>query len=271
MTPRHLITHLWPGREHQTWRRTVQHLRARWPLFTGRREVSIAVDATTVDPAEVIDAFGDCDASFRIVGNDPQRGEGVSFPSLLRAVANEPGHTFYCHSKGATYPAGSISERWADVMFHLCLDYPEVVGATLQDHPIAGPCKRVEQRMGVDWHYSGAFFWFRNAEIECGPMFQASPVMRNSRFGAHLDLTSDRNAVERWPAMIFTDKDAGDLGLSNPRNLYDEINWRSWIEPRLRREFLFNDQRLAELRNCTTDFSMVPETTSETLRRLYAV
>lgn len=252
MTPLHLVTHLWPGREYNTWRRTVQHLRARWHLFTGRREVSIAVDDTTVDPGEVIDAFGDCDASFRIVGNDTQRGEGVSFPSLLRAVANEPGHTFYCHSKGSTYPAGSISERWADVMFHLCLDYPQVVGAVLQDHPIAGPCKRVEQRMGVDWHYSGTFFWFRTYLLS-------------------VPLTTDRNCIERWPAENWGASAGGDLGLANPRNLYDEINWRSWIEPRLRREFLFNDQRLAELKQCRTEWAMVPETTSETLGRLYAV
>lgn len=258
MTERHLICHIWPGSEHNTWRRTVQHLRARWSLFTGRREISIAVDDTTVDPGEVIDAFDDCDASFRIVGNNKALGEGVSFPSLLRSIANEPGQTFYCHSKGSSYPPCSLSERWADVMFHLCLDYPGLVGAALQDADFAGSCRRIENRMGVPWHYSGTFFWFKNR--------QPWPFM--VPYGD--PLTSDRTCVERWPAENCQHKRSADLGLADCRNLYDEINWRSWITMRFRKEILWNEQRKAERAACGTRWDLVPDTEFEPLEVVYA-
>jgi hypothetical protein len=222
---KHLICHLFPAKQHGTWRRTVQHILARRELFDGLKLVSIAVDHSTDLPREAVSAFRRHGFDCQIVDNDVGLGEGASFGGMLEHVTKFPGETFYCHAKGSTHAPDAPSQRWADLMFHLCLDYPDRTSAILHDNPIAGPCRRIEKRMGVDWHYSGTFFWFRNQEL-------AQPK------------TQDRNCVERWPAENFAV--GADLGLADCRNLYDEINWRSWITGRFRKEILWDASRKAD-------------------------
>lgn len=248
---RNLICHIWPGREHGTWRRTVQHLRARSHLFDGQRIVSIAIGPDTEEPEAVIEAFGDFETVYQFVENDAALGEGASFPRLLRCVAGEPVATFYCHSKGASHPPDHVSQRWADVGFHLCLDYPNEIAYCVDEFPIAGAFRRIEKRMGVDWHYSGTFFWFR------GFNFFRTP------------LTADRNCVERWPAEQEPSTLAADLGLADPRNLYDEINWRSWITRRFQKEILWNEGRKAEREASGTRWGELPPTVFQPLQVVY--
>lgn len=262
-----LICHIWPGPE-GTWRRTVEHLLARLSLFQHAR-ISIAVEKPG-DEFPVIQAFyrnrkwgetspmnpdnghllccydlGPEQVTLETVWNQ-RHGEAVSFPRLIQGLNRYDGHTFYCHSKGASYPPGSLSEQWADIMFHLCLDYP--VGPVLQDYPIAGAFRRIENRMYVPWHYSGTFFWFRNRDV----------FSRNWR-----QPMEDRNDVERWPARLFPAEESGDLGLADCRNLYDEVNWRSWIENRFRREVQWA-RKADRIKRVG-----LPETTFEPLREIY--
>lgn len=250
--PRNLVCHIYPLLKTGTWIRTVQHLRARSELFDGQRIISVALGPGTAMPEEVLEAFGDFEAVYRFVPNDEQLWEGASFAGLLNAFADAPGETFYCHSKGASHPADHVSQRWADVMFHLCLDYPATVADTLRLCPIAGPCMRVEKRMNVEWHYSGTFFWFYESAI-------------HSR-AVRLD---DRNCVERWPALNWEHTVAGNLGLMDCRNLYDEINWRSWITRRFQKEILWNEDRRSERSRCPTNWEEIPATVFQPLQVVY--
>lgn len=248
---RHLICHIYPLMATRTWRRTVQHLRARSHIFDGLRIVSIAIGPDTEEPEAVVEAFGDFETEFRFVENDPALCEGASFSRLLRAVSDEPGETFYCHSKGASHRQEHVSQRWADVGFHLCLDYPNEVSESLIRHATAGPFRRVENRMGVPWHYSGTLFWFNNL------------------YGMNAPKTQDRNCVERWPAENYEAKDSADIGLSDCRNLYDEINWRSWITRRFQKEVLWNAERKAEREASGTRWGDLPPTVFQPLQVIY--
>lgn len=260
---RHLICHIYPLRSTGTWRRTVAHLKARWSLFTGMRFVSVATGPETDSLQDVRDAFSDVSRLPYVfdVANDPQLGEGASFPKLLDMVQAMKGQTFYCHSKGCTYPDGHIAQAWADVGFHLCLDYP--AGLSVLSAPsmfdndafpkrIAGPFCRIENRMGVPWHYSGTLFWFKND--------------RALRFPK----TNDRNCVERWPSENFTLDQLGSLGLENCRNLYDEINWRSYITRRFQTDFLWNEEHVKGWRReASTDWASLPPTRFQPLQAVY--
>ena len=250
---KNLIAHIYALASTGTWRRSVQHLVARMPLFDGQRIVSIAVDEKTAKPEEVIEAFGDAEIVYRVVENDPALGEGVSFPLLLSEARQFDGATFYCHSKGASYDTFSpTAHSWADVAFHLCLDYPTALCVSIEHSRIAGPFKRVENRMGVDWHYSGTFFWF-----DWNHTFRVTP------------LTADRNCVERWPAEQMRSELSADLGLADCRNLYDPINWRSWITRRFQKEILWNEDRKADREAALTYWLKLPPTAFQPLQVVY--
>lgn len=254
---KNLIAHIFPLASTGTWRRSVQHLVARMPLFDGQRIVSIAVDEKTANPEEVIEAFGDAEIVYRVVENDPALGEGVSFPLLLSEARQFDGATFYCHSKGASYDTFSpTAHSWADVAFHLCLDYPTALCVSLEHCPFAGPFQRVEKRMSVDWHYSGTFFWFHRFYTDVPLKFL-------------LPLTADRNCVERWPAEQIVAKHAADLGLADCRNLYDPINWRSWITRRFQKEILWNEDRKADREAALTDWLKLPPTAFQPFQVVY--
>lgn len=265
MTQRNLIAHIWPGPT-GTWRRTVEHLLSRWDAFDQRIfAIAYDLDEQCDEVLSMIEKRGHRrfhDFRFHVTKNDSKRGESKSFYATTNMMDQMPreGHSLYCHTKGASYgPPGSppsatnpysptLAHNWADVMFHLCLDYPALVEATLQDHPIAGPFRRVENRMGVPWHYSGTFFWFRNRDVFSRDWRQ--PM-------------EDRNDVERWPARVFTAEESGDLGLADCRNLYDEINWRSWITRRFQKEIQWGRKGERVKR------AGLPATAFEPLREIY--
>lgn len=250
---KNLIAHIFPLASTGTWRRSVQHLVARMPLFDGQRIVSIAVDEKTAKPEEVIEAFGDAEIVYRVIDNDPALGEGASFTWLLSEARQFDGATFYCHGKGSSRdPFDPTAHMWADVMFHLALDYPGIIDCMLLRYPATGPFLRSEKRMGVDWHYSGTFFWFNSNE-------DLSPPKRE-----------DRNCVECWPAEQKWGRDgAVSLGLADCRNLYDPINWRSWITRRFQKEILWNEDRKADREAALTDWLKLPPTAFQPLQVVY--
>jgi hypothetical protein len=169
MTQRNLIMHVYPLACHQHWRRSIEHLKARWSQFTGRRVVSVAYDTKTCSVDEVREAFGECEVE--IVGrrNTPLQ-EVESFPHLLHAVSREPGITFYSHSKGCTHCRhDSASHIWCDAMAEACLDYPKLVDCALVDHDTCGAFRSRQVigdwRTSPPWHFAGTWYWFRNDAI----------------------------------------------------------------------------------------------------------
>jgi hypothetical protein len=124
------------------------------------------------------------------------------------------------------------------------------------DYPVAGSFMRREYRMEVDWHFSGTFFWFRNEDVFNQPHMKFSDPL-------------NRCDVERWPARMFKFEEAHCLGMPDCRNLYDEINWRSWITRRFQKEVLWDATMRRERTKAITDWSALPETAFEPLGEIY--
>lgn len=240
----HLACHIYP-RKHGTWRRTVAHILARDRLFTGKRVIAIATDDTTDDPQEVRDSLSGFDAEFIIVENSPRSREVLTHWMLLKRIEGLPGSTFFCHGKGSTHMADSVTQQWGDVMWHVLCDYPEVVKCVLEQRACVGCFRRFE---GLDcpWHFSGSFHWFRNADA----------FSRNWQ-----NIDRHYYGTETWPAKQFSLEESACLFMDRCGDLYHPDYWTGEVLPLFRRW-------LEQLRFCgvsmtdcsTTDWSRLPET-----------
>ena len=161
---RNLICHVYP-RSNGRYLRTVDHLRRRWRLFTGRKIIAVALDETTDSLPEVRGAFGDCEAEFLTVRNSELQ-EVETFVRSLERLAAEPGITFRCHAKGATHlDPRAASHAWADVMFSACLDFPGLIECALSRSAVCGAFRSHGIWGGPgyhNWHFAGSCYWFRN-------------------------------------------------------------------------------------------------------------
>lgn len=223
MMQRNLIMHVYPKACHPNWRRSVEHLRARFDQFTGRRIVSVAYDTGTDTPDMVREAFGDCEVEIIGVRNSPLQ-EVESFPRLLEAVSREPGVTLYCHAKGCTHCSPlSASHVWCDVMAEVCLDYPQLVDCALSQYEIAGAFRSTLQIMGPTsppWHYAGTWYWFRNDALFSRDWRSVDPLL----WGA-----------EAWPGRVVPFDRAFCLFMDGAQSLhlYDWAWWDTVILPAL--------------------------------------
>lgn len=234
---RNLVCHLFPLTAGGKWRRTVAHLAARRNLFNGRRLVAIARDHECDSADEVRAAFHDAqfECQFLDFANEAAVGEVRTFVPLLSQLAAAAQHenhvTFYCHTKGATWPESRApSHEWADVMFASCLDYPELVRALLSQSPICGSFRHHSpiRGTGAKWHYSGTFFWFRNDVV-------FDPLRRVS----WRSIAQSWCGTEAWPGVQFSLAESACLFSDNVsagvRNLYHQSYWDDLIRPAWRR------------------------------------
>ncbi len=216
---RHLIYHLYPAAHTDQWRWNLDQLLQRIDVFNGSRILGLAIDKTTVSAQEVRDYLGDRRFEVIEVPNDKRKGELTTFEKMMgRIQTTDPNAiVFYGHGKGTTAPSngktisgGTVPEmrRWAEAMYHGCLDDIPRVEAALTDHVFAGGFR--QRKSGGKWYYSGTFFWFRANAV----------FSREWRLKA-----KQRWAVEFWPATI-TDFDEnvclfadGVKGLYKPANL----------------------------------------------------
>lgn len=177
---RNLMMYIYPISQFEVWRWNVEQIRKRLHLFNGKRIITIATDHATNTVEEVQEAFCGERIDQWIVGeNDPTRWEMLGLPSMMSAVHScDPNEmTFYCHAKGVQGPA-HISDphfreqprvKWATCMYESCLDGIHLVEKALVDHTFAGSFKaRIihgQEPFRSSWHYSGTFYWFRNAKL----------------------------------------------------------------------------------------------------------
>ncbi len=216
---RNLLYHIWPVRG-STWRWNVDQLLRRIDLFNGRRVVSIFHDARSEPPEVVRDLLAPHGFEFLVAPNDA-RAEGAAFPALLEKVKSEVDDqvTFYAHAKGVRHEPRFPDplKKWVDTLYRVNLDDWPSVRAQLDRYPMTGAFKmqgqfRIHQNLG-DWHYSGTFFWFRNADVFGREGGWKAP---DFYFG-----------VEAWPGILFPATDTGCLLLDNLRRIpYDERFWR---------------------------------------------
>ena len=220
---KNLIYHIWPKAGNGMWQWNVEQLLKRIELFDGVRTIGIVTgDAATDNMTDTLEAVQAAFAGVRIDNwltcpNNPDLGEVVTFEKMLESLPHDANHiTFYGHAKGVRHSGERNTKRWAETMYEICLDNESFIEAALRSHPITGPFKRGIGLNQDDWHYSGTFFWFRNADV----------FARNWR-------TIDQNymGVEFWPRRLFNQTEGGSLFGHEAGFLYDDDAWNTHIQP----------------------------------------
>lgn len=224
---RHLLYHVCPMRGNGVWQRNVMQLRKRIGLFNGKRVVAI-VTGPGLDPPEAVkDLFAGTVQEWFVVPNSSARREVATFLPLLQHVhTTDPGHATFCaHAKGVTKPVnpGISVHRWTQIMYETNLDYWPLVERTLLRHHLAGSFKKVGRGFAGSasaWHYSGTFYWLRNAELFRREWRKVDPVWWGT---------------ESYPGRHFSADEAGCLfyeGRVPELNLYSIGYLRGRVLPR---------------------------------------
>ena len=212
---RNLLYHVYPVKENGVWQANLDQLIRHMDLFSGRRVVGIAIDPLRCDPAAaVMDYLRGHVEEFIVVQNLPALREVTTFVPLLRQVmSDDPNEvTFYGHAKGVTHKPGDWTtvHRWASMQYETCLgDWPRV-REILEDHAMAGSFRRYGQfdtPGNHRWHYSGAFYWFRNRDVFCRTWRRVDQVF----FGA-----------ESWPGLMFSKDQVGCIFRDESSDLYNQ-------------------------------------------------
>ena len=228
---RNLCMYIYPIADFEVWRWNVAQIRQRMSLFNGKRIVSVMTDHRTNALEDVREAFCGERIDQWIVGqNDPTQWEMQGLPAMLSAVHScDPNEmTFYCHAKGVQGPehisGPTFHEqprvKWATAMYGSCLDAPQLVERALVDNVFAGSFKR---RMvhgappyRSSWHFSGTFYWFRNARLFALPNWH---VFDCQWYGA-----------ETYPGQLVGWGQAAGLFCDHPPVLYLQEAWTGQVD-----------------------------------------
>lgn len=236
---RHLVYHVFP-RKGGVWRSNVNQLLERWPLFTGRKFVSVAtceklVLSGQIDTVAEVRAALPADAEILPVKNDPQAREVAAWvPNWSRALAaaGPDDAVMYGHAKGVTRPPGSPCHEWARVLYETNLDHWPLVADLLTRFPVAGSFKKRNWYSGstrLPFHYSGTFFWVRAGEMRRRTWDHVTPDWwGEGPWGGWSN--------EAWVGTAFKDDEAGTIfhegSAGTPFNLHEPGPW-----PEIRRRY----------------------------------
>jgi hypothetical protein len=228
MPRRNLIYHVWPVRG-AMWQWNLDQLIRRVDMFNGRRILGIVHDDRSVPPEEVQEFVAGHGFEFVIAKNDVERGEVVTFPLMMEKVKSlDPNEiTFYGHAKGVKWEP-SVPEavrRWAEALYEGTLDDWLAIREQLQRFAMTGCFKTHGHYPNhgnlADWHYSGTYFWLRNAYV-----FSRDYAVLAQFYGG----------VETWPGLVFPKEETGCLLMDNARDyLYSIDFWNEVVTPELSR------------------------------------
>ena len=217
-TPRNLIMHVWPTRK-GAWKWNIDQLIQRKEVFTGKVVLGVATGPNTLDVQAVVDHAAPLYPDVFEVSNNPRIREGATFLKLLERVQSKrEGITFYCHSKGARHgdsfgQEGSTLQAWTEAMYSACLDDVPSIVEQLKDFSMTGPFRRFgnfKTPGNHRWHYSGAFYWFRNSDV-----FERNWQKMDLFFFA----------VESWPGLMFRPEEVACCFHDNCGDLYQRTYW----------------------------------------------
>ncbi len=225
-TVRNLLYHVCPFAASTAWRKNVAQVMKRIDLFNGRRCVAISTGEGMADPAEVRAAFGGSGVIHHFIErpNSKTERERATFLPLLELVESiDPTEaTFYAHAKGvATVGNAEGVMFWRNLMYHALLDDVELVRRSLAEFPTVGTHRKNRNVVYPDgiatspWHFSGTYFWFRNADVFSRGWREA---LQPSGWG-----------VEAWPGRMFAVEESACLAMENPVNPYDPATYTTRI------------------------------------------
>lgn len=219
---RNLIYHLGPFSGNGTWQRNIAQLRRRIEIFNGRRIATILTDPKFDPPELVLRECGDLFDETIVLPNDSKLREVVSFLPLFERIAStdENTITFFAHAKGVSHPVndGVTVHRWTQIQYETCLDYLPLVEERLRYFPIVGSFKKIGRHLGVPWHYSGTYYWLRNARVFASPNWRR---IQPKWWG-----------TESWPGLHFPVNEAGTLFFERESfDLYQFAFFQEVVEP----------------------------------------
>lgn len=194
---RHMLYFVYPIKGNGMWQHNIRNLKKHADLFNGRRVISIAISPGAkkheLDPPEMVREFAGGEFEFIYVSQYAAKrlGEVTAFPQLLRTVhqyQSPVDYTFYGHAKGVLSSNRTPATKvWGDLMYEINLSNWASVEEALRLHSIVGAFRCGPSQF--PWHFSGTFFWFRNADVFAHPTWDEVP----QRYGG----------TEIWPSTVF--------------------------------------------------------------------
>lgn len=225
-TRRNLIMHVWPTLN-GAWKWNIDQLIQRRDVFTGSVTIGVAESPGVASADEVREYASPLGAEVFSVPNNPRIREGATFQRLLQSVKDDTdGVTFFCHSKGARHGEsfgsdGSTLIPWTETMYRTCLDDIHGIVGQLKNSAMTGPFRRFgnfKTPGNNRWHYSGAFYWFRNADV-----FDRNWQKMDMFFFA----------VESWPGLLFRAEEVACCFHDDCGDLYQKTYWETEVLPKL--------------------------------------
>jgi hypothetical protein len=176
--------------------------------------VACAVDGTTDTIDDVRSAFADDVDIFEVPNNAGLREVASFIPLFERVRTSDSSHaTLWAHAKGIRHAWSESRQtttmRWSEMLYESLLDYWPLTNHLLNGFPIVGSFKKTGAAFpGTDssWHYSGSFFWFRNAEL-----FKRDWTR----------IIQHKWGIESYPSLHFANKEAGCVFWEKPNNEMD--------------------------------------------------
>lgn len=222
-----LIMHVLPVANNTNWRWNMDQVCARQNLFNGKRVLAIAYESalkigtkvlTTVEPDEVIrycNAIGLEWTQIQAFKNNNHLREVATFPWLLEQVQSQNANelTFACHAKGVTHSDDSITRRWAERQYRVCLDDFQTVHRTLERYSMAGAFRKFGEFTTAGnnrWHFSGTNYWFRHDDV-----FSRDWRKVDQQFFG----------TESWPGRMFKPEETACLFADDAGDCYKQDYW----------------------------------------------
>lgn len=225
-----LIMHILPvAANSDVWQWNLQQIANRQHLFNGKRVLAIATEdnpqsgkknVCTVSADEVLSfsrSIGMTWTHAKVFKNNQALREVVTFPWLLGTVCsgNPNELTFACHAKGVTHSMDSITVRWAERQYRVCLDDWPTVWRTMERFSMAGSFRKFGQfrtPKNNQWHYSGTNYWFRHDDV----FSRDWRAMDQKFFG-----------TESWPGRLFLPEECACLFADDAGDAYIEGYWKA--------------------------------------------
>lgn len=224
-----LIMHVLPVATNDVWKWNLQQIANRQHLFNGKRVLAIAIEKTakiknrnigTVSADDVLafsESIGLKWTHTKAFTNHQTLREVLTFPWLLETVCsgNPNELTFSCHAKGVTHSMDSITVRWAERQYRVCLDDWQTVWRTMERFSMAGAFRKFGQFTTPGnhrWHYSGTNYWFRHDDV-----FSRDWRTIDTKFFG----------TESWPGRLFKPEETACLFADDAGDVYKEAYWKS--------------------------------------------
>lgn len=179
--------------------------------FDGHKFCAIATDETTDESLVRRDIWDEV----VVIPNDQRMREVPGWLAGMHAMSSRPGVTVWLHGKGAVRGAAELHlQRWWEIGYRSLLDV-DSVRKHLEFHAITGVFRRHDYtpNLGINWHYSGTFYAFRNDKV-----FQRDWLIPFPEVSGWY--------AEAWPALAFSKEQSGCLAYDGVGDLYQSKSWR---------------------------------------------